>query len=98
LNFSCKKKLYNNLVEIYINYLIIHDLKKLEAKCLRKSLMGIAEVSNTLLRRVIFGNFAKLNRGGERERGNSHPPRQKVVEKSSFCTHCDDGDDDACDL
>lgn len=27
----------------------------------------------------------------------SHSPHQKVVaKKSSFCTHCDDGDDDAC--
>jgi len=29
---------------------------------------------------------------------HSHPPHKRWWEKSSFCTHCDDGDDDACNL
>jgi hypothetical protein len=35
----------------------------------------------------------------EREREtHSIPHTKKWWEKSSFCTHCDDGDDDACNL
>lgn len=48
-----------------------------------------------VVRLASFGNFLKQVR--VRERG-SHPPQKRWWQKSSFCTHCDDGDDDACNL